>query len=97
LGSPDARAAYREDLAAYLRGHSERLAPAVRERIELNPLRAFDSTDPQTREVMAGAPKLLDRLSPEDAEHFAQVRELLDRAAVGYEIDPTLVRGLDYY
>src|ERR1019366_1560577 len=46
---------------------------------------------------MAGAPRLLDRLDPEDAEHFATVRELLDRAAVAYEIDPTLVRGLDYY
>ena len=69
----------------------------MRERIELNPLRAFDSSDPGTREVMAGAPLLLERISREDAEHFAQVRSLLDRAGVAYEIDPTLVRGLDYY
>ena len=46
---------------------------------------------------MAGAPRLLDRLDADDAEHFAAVRELLDRAGVAYEIDPTLVRGLDYY
>ena len=52
--------------------------PTVRERIELNPLRAFDSDDPRTREVMAGAPQLLDRLDADDAEHFAAVRELLD-------------------
>jgi histidyl-tRNA synthetase len=97
LGSPDTRAAYREDLGAYLRAHAERLAATVRERIELNPLRAFDSEDPGTREVMAGAPRLLDRLDAEDAEHFATVRELLDRASVAYEIDSTLVRGLDYY
>jgi histidyl-tRNA synthetase len=97
LGSPDTRAAYREDLGVYLRAHADRLAANVRERIELNPLRAFDSEDPGTREVMAGAPRLLDRLDPEDAEHFATVRELLDRAAVAYEIDSTLVRGLDYY
>ena len=97
LGSPDTRAAYREELAVYLRAHANALAPAVRERIELNPLRAFDSDDPGTREVMAGAPRLLDRLAPDDAEHFATVRELLDRAGVAYEIDPTLVRGLDYY
>jgi histidyl-tRNA synthetase len=97
LGSPDTRAAYREDLGSYLRAHADRLAANVRERIELNPLRAFDSEDPGTREVMVGAPRLLDRLDPDDAEHFATVRELLDRAAVAYEIDSTLVRGLDYY
>ena len=97
LGSPATRAAYREDLAAYLRAHVEALAPSVRERIELNPLRAFDSDDPRTREVMARAPRLLDRLAADDAEHFAAVRELLDRAGVAHEIDPTLVRGLDYY
>ena len=59
----------------------------VRERIDLNPLRAFDSDDAGTRAVMAGAPRLLDQLERDDAEHFAQVRELLDRAAVAYEID----------
>ena len=97
LGSPDTRAAYREDLGAYLRAHIDALAPAVRERIELNPLRAFDSDDPGTREVMARAPRLLDRLDADDAAHFAEVRELLDRAGVAHEIDATLVRGLDYY
>jgi len=97
LGSPATRAAYREDLGAYLRAHVDALAPAVRERIELNPLRAFDSDDPRTREVMAGAPRLLDRLDADDAAHFAAVRELLDRAGVAHEIDSTLVRGLDYY
>jgi len=97
LGSPDVRAAYREDLGNYLREHAGRLAPAVRERIELNPLRAFDSFDPATRQVMAGAPVLLERLGGEDAAHFAEVRGLLERAGVVYEIDPTLVRGLDYY
>jgi histidyl-tRNA synthetase len=97
LGSPATRSAYREELAAYLRANAERLAPVVRERIELNPLRAFDSDDPGTREVMAGAPRLLERLEAADAEHFACVRDLLGRAGVEYEIDPTLVRGLDYY
>jgi histidyl-tRNA synthetase len=69
----------------------------VRERIELNPLRAFDSDDAGTREVMAGAPRLLDMLAAADAEHFAEVRSLLDLAGVAYELDTTLVRGLDYY
>ena len=97
LGSPDVRAAYREELATYLRGHSGRLAPEERERIELNPLRAFDSSDPSTQAVMADAPVLLERLGHEDAAHFAEVRAMLERAGVAYEIDPTLVRGLDYY
>jgi histidyl-tRNA synthetase len=97
LGSPATRAMYREDLADYLHGHEDRLAPVVRERIDLNPLRAFDSDDPGTRDVMGGAPRLLDRLGPDDAEHFAEVQSLLDLAGVAYEIDTTLVRGLDYY
>ncbi len=60
-------------------------------------MRAFDAGDRDTRRVMRDAPKLLDRLAPEDAEHFAAVRALLDRAGLRYELDPTLVRGLDYY
>jgi histidyl-tRNA synthetase len=97
LGTPETRAEYREELTAYLREHEQQLAAEVRDRIDLNPMRAFDSSDPSTREVMKGAPKLLDRLSTEDAEHFAEVRLLLDDAGVGYDLDPTLVRGLDYY
>jgi histidyl-tRNA synthetase len=97
LGTPDTRASYREELAEHLRAHADRLSEDVRGRIELNPLRAFDSTHPGTREVMTSAPMLLDRLDADDAEHFATVRELLDGAGLSYEIDPTLVRGMDYY
>ena len=97
LGGIDARIAYRERLQAHLHAHSDQLSEDVRSRIDLNPLRAFDSDHPGTRAVMAGAPRLLDHLDPGDAEHFAQVRALLDAAGVAYEVDPTLVRGLDYY
>ena len=97
LGSPETRAAYREELRNHLRAHEQQLSRDVRDRIDLNPLRAFDAVDPATREVLAGAPRLLDRLAADDAEHFATVRELLDRAGLSYEVDPTLVRGLDYY
>jgi len=97
LGSPETRAAYRAELIDYLRAHERQLAPEVRARIELNPLRAFDSSDRSTREAMRSAPKLLDRLAADDAEHFARVRELLDDAGIAYDLDPTLVRGLDYY
>ena len=97
LGSMQARAEYRERLQGHLRAHEGSLSGDVRERIELNPLRAFDSDHPGTRVVMQSAPRLLEYLSDEDAEHFAEVRALLDVAGVLYEVDPTLVRGLDYY
>jgi histidyl-tRNA synthetase len=97
LGSADSRADYRERLQSYLRTHEQSLSEEVRARIELNPLRAFDSDHDATRRVMAGAPRLLDYLNKQDAEHFVQVRELLDAASVAHEVDSTLVRGLDYY
>jgi histidyl-tRNA synthetase len=97
LGSPEGRGPYREELAAYLRQHSDELAKDVWERIDENPLRAFDSKDEGTRAVMAQAPTMLERLDSEDAEHLAAVRHLLDEAGIAYELDGTLVRGLDYY
>lgn len=97
LGGSEARAEYRERLQAHLRAHAEDLAPEVRERIELNPLRAFDSEHPGTRAVMERAPRLLDHLDAADAAHFAEVRALLEEAGMAYELDTTLVRGLDYY
>src|SRR6185369_17165163 len=66
-------------------------------RIDLNPLRAFDADHPGTRRVMERAPRLLDALAPEDAEHFAEVLAFLDAAGLAHEVDTTLVRGLDYY
>jgi histidyl-tRNA synthetase len=97
LGAAEARAAYRERLQAHLHAHEDQLSAEVAARIDLNPLRAFDSDHPGTVAVMAGAPRLLDELSAGDAEHFAQVRALLDAADVAHEVDATLVRGLDYY
>jgi histidyl-tRNA synthetase len=97
LGQPETRAEYREALQSYLRANSERLSEEVRGRIDQNPLRAFDAIDPSTRAVMSGAPTLLESLDAEDAEHFATVRRLLDGAGVSYQLEPTLVRGLDYY
>ncbi len=97
LGSPAARASYREQLQLHLRAHEGMLSEDVRARIELNPLRAFDSEHAGTREALANAPLLRDFLAPEDAAHFAEVRALLEAARISYEIDPTLVRGLDYY
>ena len=97
LGTPATRAEYREELKAYLHEHEDELAEEVRNRIDLNPMRAFDSGDAGTKAVMRDAPKLLDRLHPDDAEHFARVCALLDDAGLRYELDPILVRGMDYY
>jgi histidyl-tRNA synthetase len=97
LGTPAARAAYLDELRAYLRSREAELSDEVRDRIDANPLRAFDADHEGTQGVMKEAPTLLDRLDPADAEHFAEVRRLLDRNGVAYELDPTLVRGLDYY
>ena len=97
LGTPATRSAYLDELRDYLRSHEAELSEEVRDRIDANPLRAFDADHEGTRKVMADAPRLFDRLDPEDAAHFEQVREHLDRNGVAYELDPTLVRGLDYY
>ena len=97
LGSPASRTAYLDELREYLRSREGELSEEVRGRIDANPLRAFDADHEGTRKVMEGAPTLLDSLDPADAEHFAEVRALLDCNGVAYEIDPTLVRGLDYY
>jgi histidyl-tRNA synthetase len=97
LGSAESRAEYRGELAAFLREHADDLAADVRERIDENPLRAFDSKDESTQAVMSRAPTMLERLDGEDADHFAAVRHLLDQAGIAYELDGTLARGLDYY
>ncbi len=97
LGSPESRAAYLEELRAHLRANEADLSKDVRERIDLNPLRAFDADDDSTQGVMASAPTIVERLDGADADHFAAVRETLEAAGVAFTIDPTLVRGLDYY
>src|SRR3954471_2183563 len=97
LGTPATRSAYLDELRDYLRSHEAELSEEVRDRIDANALRAFDADHEGTRTAMTDAPRLLDRLDPEDGAHFEQVREHLDRNGVPYELDPTLVRGLDYY
>jgi histidyl-tRNA synthetase len=97
LGTAETRSEYAEELKVFLHERADELAPDVQARIDANPLRAFDSSDAGTQAVMKEAPTLLDRLTPDDAEHFSEVRGLLDAAGIGYEVDPALVRGLDYY
>ncbi len=97
LGSGAARAAYREALAAYFGRHLASLDEDSRRRLERNPLRILDSKEPGMQPLIAGAPKLVDYLDPGSAEHFRLLRDMLDAAGIAYRVNPTLVRGLDYY
>ncbi len=96
IGTPESRREYERELRDYLL-QSQVFDAEQRERIELNPMRAFDWEEPEIQAVTDSAPKMLDRLSDEDGRHFEEVRRLLDGAGIDYDIDPRLVRGLDYY
>jgi len=97
LGTPAARARFREDLVAYLRRHDERLDDDSRRRLESNPLRILDSKNPDVQRVLAGAPALPDYLDAESREHFDALCAALEQAGIRYRLNPHLVRGLDYY
>lgn len=95
LGDMQSRAPYREKLQSFLSGLD--LDEATKERAAINPLRVLDDKRPEVREQLAEAPLMLDNLSDDAAEHFAEVRGHLDAMGVDYTINPRLVRGLDYY
>jgi histidyl-tRNA synthetase len=97
LGEPEERAAYREALHGYFSAHLDRLDEEARRRLETNPLRILDSKNPDVIAVNAAAPVLLDHLGGASRARFARVRELLDALGVRHQVDPRLVRGLDYY
>ena len=97
LGTPESRAAYREKLVAYLEKQRERLDADSQRRLASNPLRVLDSKEPGMREVIAGAPSLLDHLDAESRAHFDRLQQLLDQNGVTATVNPRLVRGLDYY
>ena len=97
LGTPEARQHYRAVLVDYFSAHVDRLDTDSRRRLELNPLRILDSKNPELTALISAAPSLLDHLDPESEAHFSGLRELLDAAGVEYDINPRLVRGLDYY
>jgi histidyl-tRNA synthetase len=96
IGTPESRQEYTRELREHLL-RSDVFDAEQRQRIEQNPMRAFDWDDSEIRAVTDAAPKMLDRLTPEDRQHFEEVRGLLDGAGIDYDIDPRLVRGLDYY
>jgi histidyl-tRNA synthetase len=97
LGTPESRAAYRDELKAYFSGHADALDDDSRRRLEGNPLRILDSKNPDVQRVVAGAPLLSDSLDAASREHFESLCARLRAAGVEYQVEPHLVRGLDYY
>lgn len=97
IGSLEARANYRSALVAFLENHQDLMSDEEKERLVKNPLRILDTKNQALQDVLDGAPKLLDYLDDESREHFAQLCGLLDAVGIQYEINPKLVRGLDYY
>ncbi|HBG56252.1 MAG TPA: histidine--tRNA ligase [Ruminococcaceae bacterium] len=97
IGCPDCRAEYVRALRAYFTAHIGRLCETCRSRLERSPMRILDCKNPSCAAVAAKAPRILDYLCDECRAHFAQVRAGLDAAGVRYEVDPSIVRGLDYY
>ncbi len=97
LGTSAARASFRDDLVAYLGQHIEQLDDDSRRRLQTNPLRILDSKNPQVQAVLDAAPALSDYIDEDSRQHFNSLCALLDAAGVAYQVNPRLVRGLDYY
>lgn len=97
IGSLEARANYRSALVKFLENHTALMSEEEKERLVKNPLRILDTKNEALQEVLNDAPKLLDYLDDDSREHLAQLRALLDAIGIAYELNPKLVRGLDYY
>jgi histidyl-tRNA synthetase len=97
LGSAEARVSYKEQLVAFLKTRESELDEDSLRRLNTNPLRVLDSKNPQVQHAVKDAPKLIDCLDEESAKHFQGLCERLDNLGIQYRVNPSLVRGLDYY
>ena len=97
LGSPDCRSRYREELIKYFSAVKNELDEDSIRRLGKNPLRILDSKNPDMQEIVDGAPVMIDYLDEASSDHFEGLKSLLDGAGVAFEVNPRLVRGLDYY
>jgi histidyl-tRNA synthetase len=97
LGTAQARAGYREILINYFSQHEKQLDEDSQRRLHTNPLRILDSKNPDMQELIKAAPLMKEHLDEESAVHFEQLKNILDESGISYEINPRLVRGLDYY
>lgn len=97
IGTPQSRNSYKEKLREYLKDEKGKLSEDSQKRFEKNILRIFDSKDERDKKIMESAPLLLDNISDSSKEGFEEVKEELKQSNIPFEIDPYLVRGLDYY
>ncbi|EKE01146.1 MAG: hypothetical protein ACD_21C00204G0006 [uncultured bacterium] len=97
LGTAAVRAQYRKRLVEYFNDNYASLDEDSKRRLLANPLRILDSKNPDLKELIQNAPKIIDCLDNESRDHFGGLREILDKAKLPYAINPCLVRGLDYY
>mgnify|MGYP005904772219 FL=1 len=97
IGCPACRAEYHKALKEYFYGYKDELCETCNSRLEKNPMRILDCKSPVCSKIAQGAPKITDYLCDECREHFASVQKYLDAAGVEYTVNPTIVRGLDYY
>jgi len=97
LGSSEARANFKAALVEFLVVRKDQLDEDSQRRLDTNPLRILDSKSPSTQALLNDAPEFMDYIDEESAQHFSELRALLDAVGVEYEINPRLVRGLDYY
>jgi len=97
LGSSDCRQKFRSILVEFLRDHFQALDEDSQRRLETNPLRILDSKNPDLQSLIDAAPTMQDNLNQESRDHFSELMDILDQAAVPYQVSPRLVRGLDYY
>ena len=97
VGTVGDRQQYREALVTYFTPYIQDLDPDSQERLHRNPLRILDSKDPKTKTIAQDAPNIMDYLGPDSRNHFDQVQHLLSTLEIPYQLNPCLVRGLDYY
>lgn len=97
IGCPACRKEYHKALTEYFGAHRDQLCETCLSRLERNPMRILDCKSPVCGEIAKGAPKITDYLCGDCQEHFGKVQGLLDAVGIPYELDPRLVRGLDYY
>lgn len=97
IGCPKCRSKYHEKLREYFSQYKDKLCDTCHGRLERNPMRIIDCKSPVCSEIAKDAPKMIDFLCEECADHFEKVKSYLDIAGVKYEVNPTIVRGLDYY
>ena len=97
VGNPQDRQQYREALIDYLTPYKNELDQDSQERLTRNPMRILDSKDKRTQEITQAAPSILDYLGSDSKRHFEQVQQLLSNLGISYQLNPRLVRGLDYY